>query len=95
MSVGHRLKTVREQRGMSREALSVASRVSASAIKQYENGKRTPMMDKLVFLAHALQVDVRDLLYDGGVAPPIERTPIVYYSTAELAAEILRRTQEG
>ena len=50
----HRLKALREEKGMDQAALAEASGVSANAIARYETGRNIPGIDKAVLLAKAL-----------------------------------------
>lgn len=59
---GVKLRTHREQRGLSREQLSIKSRVAASSISVYEGGHAKPGPDATARLATALRVRVKDLL---------------------------------
>lgn len=61
-----RLKAVREERGMSQEALADASGVNKGTIARYETARSAPRVDIAVDLARALNCSL-DVL--AGVVP--------------------------
>lgn len=57
-----RLKDLREQHGYTQDALASELYVSRQAISQWENGKSSPDVDKLVALAQLYSISVDELL---------------------------------
>lgn len=57
-----RLKDLREQHGYTQDALASELYVSRQAISQWENGKSSPDVDKLVALAKLYSISVDELL---------------------------------
>ena len=53
-AIGPRLKFIREQRGLSQQALADAVDLTGSALSLIEAGKRTPSLKKLLALHKAL-----------------------------------------
>ena len=60
--IGKRIRTIREERGMTRNDLGKKVVLSADRIQQYENGSRKPKLDLLEKIAGALEVDVLALM---------------------------------
>ncbi len=61
MTFAERLKEVRQQKGMTQAALADASGISLGAVRDYEQGKRDPLLPNAKRLAVALGVSI-DLL---------------------------------
>lgn len=59
-----RLRDLRERSGLLVRDLAARAGIDPSALSRYENGKRTPTPAILIRLAHALKVEVDDLLAD-------------------------------
>ncbi|MEQ1908022.1 MAG: helix-turn-helix transcriptional regulator [Vicinamibacterales bacterium] len=59
--LGHRLRTIREQQGLSQEALADAAKIGRSYMSGIERGVRNCSTLHLVRLARALRVRVGDL----------------------------------
>jgi transcriptional regulator with XRE-family HTH domain len=57
-----RLRSLRNTLGLSLDELAARTNLSPSTISRVETGKRTISLDVLVPLAHALQVDLDELL---------------------------------
>lgn len=60
--LGKRLKSLREQKGMSLRELAKAAHVSHSFIADIESGRSRPSLETLEFLARALGVPPSDLV---------------------------------
>ena len=58
---GSRLRELRRQSGLSREALAVACDSSYPSIRFYENGLRQPSLSSAIKLAKALNCSLDDL----------------------------------
>ena len=62
-AVAENLKRVRRLRGVSQDALAKQLFVTRQAISNWENGKTQPDLDMLEKIAHALDVDMTELIY--------------------------------
>lgn len=67
MDFGNRLKTVREERKISREDVASSIGTSAAIIGRYERGERTPSIDIAKKLGEALGVSLDYLAGDTSV----------------------------
>ena len=79
-----RLRALRADLGLSREALAVRSKRSHSAIEKYEAGAMDPSSSSLYALADALGCQMADLFDQD---QPADR----YYLTADEVAEVRAR----
>lgn len=71
-AVRARLRTLRQQRGLSQEAVAQAANMATSTLSRLESGERRLALDHLGPLARALGVTMADLL-----APAVARDPRV------------------
>lgn len=62
MKFGVYLKNLREEQGLSQEALAKAIGVSRQSISKWEVGLNVPKVDKLLALSSVLQVDISELI---------------------------------
>lgn len=60
LNVGQRLRSIREQRGLSMRALSERCGLSTNAISMIEHGENSPTVSTLQRLANALNVNITD-----------------------------------
>ncbi|KUH38369.1 MULTISPECIES: helix-turn-helix domain-containing protein [Streptomyces] len=60
--LGRRIAALRRASGMSQDTLAAAAYVDRRSIMRWESGTRDPRYLDLVLLAHALGVDVSDLV---------------------------------
>ena len=63
-SFGQRLKTLRKSKGLTQEELADRLELSIMTVRRWEWGERTPRIDDIKKLAHALGVPDSDLLND-------------------------------
>jgi transcriptional regulator with XRE-family HTH domain len=73
MTFAEKLKELRERRGMTQERLAVASDVSLGAIRDYEQGRKEPVLSGAQRLARVLGVSLDDFPASdagGGKAAP-------------------------
>lgn len=75
MTIGQRIKTVREQAGITQAALGEKIGVSGVAIMRYEKGTRQPRLEQLDAIADALNVSPFYLL--GDETAKMSRTDLV------------------
>jgi transcriptional regulator with XRE-family HTH domain len=59
---GKRLRTTREERGLSQRDLAERLRTGASQVSRYENGMQLPNVETLMAIAQILHLDVSELL---------------------------------
>lgn len=67
MKFNERLKTLREERGLTQVQLSEKSGISTRMIQNYESGSNRPRFDGAEKLANALNIPVAELLGQGGM----------------------------
>jgi transcriptional regulator with XRE-family HTH domain len=60
--VRERLRLLRQQRGLTQEALAEKAGVSVDAVTRIESGRRSPRLDTLERLAAALAVNLQELV---------------------------------
>ncbi|MEW5869760.1 MAG: XRE family transcriptional regulator [Chloroflexota bacterium] len=63
-NVGQRLRSLREQQGLSLRALSERSGLSVTAISQIEHGENSPTVASLHRLSNALHISITDLFQE-------------------------------
>ncbi|MES5819541.1 XRE family transcriptional regulator [Streptomyces sp. RG80] len=71
--IGHRLRRLRKERGLTLEALAATTGISVSTLSRVESGKRRPTLDLLIPLARAHRVALDQL-----VAAPASGDPRVH-----------------
>jgi len=59
--MGHRLKKLREEKGLSQAKLAAASGVPVGTLRCWEYGRRTPLLDAALLVAKALGVSLDEL----------------------------------
>jgi DNA-binding XRE family transcriptional regulator len=64
--VGHRIKTLRLQRGLTQEALALKSGVTRNILIDVEHGRRGLLYERLFDIADALEIPAGELLDDRG-----------------------------
>ena len=64
ISLGSRIKSVRDQRGFTQEQLAEHADLSITHLSNIENGKKKPSLQAIVNIANALSVTVDALLCD-------------------------------
>jgi transcriptional regulator with XRE-family HTH domain len=65
-NLSRRLRTARQERGLSLEAVAQKAQISTSLLSQIERGKASPSLVSLVAIADALMVRPGDLLDEAG-----------------------------
>ncbi len=63
-NVGQRLRSIREQRGLSMRALSERCGLSTNAISMIEHGENSPTVSTLQRLANALSIHITDFFHE-------------------------------
>ncbi len=69
--MGTRFKRLREAAGMSQSELAITSGVPLRSYQQWEQGRRTPLLDAAARIAEALDVSLDELAGIG--SPPRSR----------------------
>lgn len=64
MTIGARIRAIRESQGISQKKLSELVHVSSSFISRIENGSSIPSLELIRSIAHALKVPPQDILRD-------------------------------
>lgn len=64
MTIGQKIKKLRESKGLSQKALGELAGISDSIISAYEKDKKKPGRDTVIKLAATLNVDVNYLIND-------------------------------
>lgn len=90
-TVGDRIRQVREQLGMTQDAVAGSAGLSKGFISEVENNKRNISAQNLLKVANALSASVQYLL-EGGEYQRRENRPVVIPSELSKAAEQLRLT---
>lgn len=83
--IGKNIKTVRQGRGMTQDALAETLYVTRQTISNYENGRSRPDLDMLLRIAEVLETDVNTILY----GPPIPQSKKESYMWLILSGSIL------
>ena len=83
--IGKNIKTVRQGKGMTQDAMAEALYVTRQTISNYENGRSRPDLDMLLRIAEVLGTDVNTILY----GPPIPQSKKEIYKWLILSGSIL------
>lgn len=62
MTLGERIRKLREERGMTQDELGKKLGVQKSTISMYEHGHREPAIQKLIALSTLFDIDMNELL---------------------------------
>ena len=98
--IGIRVKTARQNKGLTQEELAEQTNLSVSFISRLETGKVLPSLERLSFIADALDVGLEDLLCDSfknrsqSMSPTTREIVLLLESSPESYRQyILRMTQ--
>lgn len=69
--IGHRIRTLRLERGLSQESLALESGIARNQLIQMEHGRRGILVERLYDIADVLGVAVGELLSDGDSATSV------------------------
>ena len=75
MLIGNRLRAVREQKKLSQGDIEKRSGLKRSYISRVEGGHTIPALETLEKFAHALEVPLYQLFYDGEEPPKLPHLP--------------------
>lgn len=76
--IGKNIKTIRQSKEITQEALAEALYVTRQTVSNYENGRSRPDLDMLMKIAEVLDTDINTLLY----GPPIPQSKKQAYQWA-------------
>lgn len=68
--IGKNIKTIRQTKGMTQDALAEALFVTRQTISNYENGRSRPDLDMLLRVSEVLETDINTIIY----GPPIHQS---------------------
>jgi transcriptional regulator with XRE-family HTH domain len=74
MVIGDKLKQIRESKNMSQGDIESRTGLLRCYISRVENGHTVPSLGTLEKLAHALELPLYQLFYDGNEKPPVPET---------------------
>ncbi len=74
MDIGHRLRSIREQKNLSQGDTENRTGLLRSYISRVENGHTVPAVETLEKWARAMEMPLYQLLYDGQEPPPALRS---------------------
>ena len=83
--IGKNIKSIRQAKGMTQDAMAEALFVTRQTVSNYENGRSRPDLDMLLQIAEVLETDVNTLLY----GPPIPQSKKESYKWLILSGGIL------
>jgi len=69
-AIGERIRTARQERGLTQEELAEAVGVTRSAVAQWETGRAGQVTTNLTRIAAVLEVGVEDLMFGDDKASP-------------------------
>jgi transcriptional regulator with XRE-family HTH domain len=75
MVIGDRLKALRESKDMSQGDIEKRTGLLRCYISRVENGHTVPAIETLEKLAHAMEIPMYQLFWDGDEKPPALRMP--------------------
>lgn len=70
MTIGKRIKMLRENAGLTQKELAQKSGTAVGTIQQYEYGKRQPRLEQILKIASALNADPADLVHETTTQSP-------------------------
>lgn len=71
MTLGERIKLLREEKGLSQEELAVAAKTTKTTVSRYENNLRQPRIDILSRIAEVLDANVELLDLSRDIEKPL------------------------
>lgn len=64
MEIGENIKRIRKEQGLTQKKLGELCGIAESNIRKYENGKQNPKIETVDKIAHALKVNIVDIMDD-------------------------------
>lgn len=74
-TLGKNIRTLRNARGLSQEALAQYAQITQSHLGCIERGRGNPTVETLFSICNALQVDIAELFQDTSAIPSAPTTP--------------------
>ena len=71
MDVGHRFRSLREEKKLSQGDIEQRTGLLRSYISRVENGHTVPVIETLEKMAHALEIPLYQLMFDGQKPPAL------------------------
>lgn len=98
--IGHRIRSLRTQQGLTVQQLSDRAGISRRLLTQVEHGQANPSLVSVTRIARALGTEMTDLLEDTGPPEPVtartaEEHVLVWSSDAGSTAHLLASTARG
>ena len=75
MIIADRLRALREEKRLSQEDIENRAGLPPCYLSRVENGQTIPPIEALEKIAHALEVPLYQLFYDGQQPPPLRNLP--------------------
>lgn len=69
MTIGEKIKTLRQKKGLTQKQLGDLCGMADSAIRRYENGRAKPKIETIEKIANALSVPLNKLIDDAIIIP--------------------------
>jgi transcriptional regulator with XRE-family HTH domain len=90
LGIGQRIKTLREERGLTQERLAWACDINKSFLSMIEAGRRLPSLTVLASLAAEMQVELPDLVVVRLDAPHVAAMEAIRLADAVALKKVLR-----
>lgn len=82
--IGKNIKSIRQSKGMTQDAMAEALFVTRQTVSNYENGRSRPDLDMLLRISEVLETDVNTIIY----GPPIPQSKRDSYKWLAISAGI-------
>lgn len=83
--IGKNIKSIRQAKGMTQDAIAEALFVTRQTVSNYENGRSRPDLDTLLRISKVLETDVNTIIY----GPPIPQSKKDGYKWLAISAGVL------
>ena len=83
--IGKNIKSIRQAKGITQDAMAEALFVTRQTVSNYENGRSRPDLDMLLRISEVLETDVNTIIY----GPPIPQSKKDSYKWLAISAGIL------
>lgn len=84
-NIGRNIKTIRQSKGMTQDAMAAALFVTRQTVSNYENGRSRPDLDMLLRISEILETDINAIIY----GPPVPQSKKDSYKWLILSGGIL------
>ncbi|XOV92823.1 MAG: DUF4870 domain-containing protein [Bacteroidota bacterium] len=79
MTIGEKIRTLRQEKGLTQEMLADKTGISARSIQRIENGEVTARADSLHKIAIALEIPYEDFLIDESESPEEHKWSVILH----------------